>query len=439
MLGRSSDGQYNRRRLTVSSEFPDSIDRITTQHQSKTTLLRSSSNSSIHQSISTKDDAATLKAMIKMNRQMGDLMAQCINILEKELFPTQSYQSSSSSTSSSAAMKKDITASDTRPINKYENMNNIKNLETTTTAMETNSSTLESIDTTTVENDISKDVPNSLNDEKTGMDEASIIFTLAGLKHIRDVLQGKQLQFDSNILDYQSISKHSSKIINNKNENNENKDGNSNSNIDNNTNNKTSENDWTIIDTIPKKASTDIQQSQKLQKSQQQISITTHSSLDQAVSPSSPLSSYISSSPPASKQHVTYSIDDLLSDPEYQQKKNENTKASHHSVANKFKWMIDNDNNDSNETTNVLDTTKSTNTLSSSGSHALFDDISNNSLVPTSQHLRQINRKRSSLILNKNTLQNNATSSSSTSVSQIDPLDAKNIDKRYFYEYDMYH
>ncbi|CAO3629904.1 unnamed protein product [Cunninghamella blakesleeana] len=430
MLGRSSDGQYNRRRLTVSSEFPDSIDRITTQRQTKTTLLRSSSNSSIHQSLSTKDDATTLKAMVKMNRQMGDLMAQCIAVLEKELFPTQS----SSSFTSSTAIKKDITTPDTHSTNDHEKMSNTEKPETTIT-METDSPTLESIDTTTIKNNNSKDMSSSLNDEKTEIDEASIIFTLAGLKHIRDVLQGKQLQFDSNILDYQSINKQPSKINNKiKTNNNDNDKNNGNDNHNKNTNPRTSDNDWTIVDTTPEKSSVDTQS-----QSQQQVPNTPHSPLAQTVSPSPPLSSYISSSPPASKQHVTYSIEDLLSDTEYQQKKNEDAKVSHHSVNNKFKWMIDGENKDSNGMTNILDTTKSTNTSSSGSSHALFDDISNNPIVPPGQSLRQMNRKRSSLILNKNTQQNNTSSSSSPSVSQIDPLDAQNLDKRYFYEYDMYH
>ncbi|KAI9300815.1 rab-GTPase-TBC domain-containing protein, partial [Cunninghamella echinulata] len=443
VLGRSSDGQYQRRRVTVSSsEFPESIDRIASpQYHSKTTLPKSSSNNSIHQSLSTKDDSTTLKTMIKMNRQMGDLMAKCIDVLEKELF-SQKISSSSSSPYSSPTMKNDTaTTSDTQH-NECENMNNIEHLETTT-PIETDSPSLTSIDinssfATTNEDDNIKDESNLSNGEKSGIDEASIILTLAGLKHVRDVLQGKQMQFDSNILDFQSMEKQPSTTVNI-------------NNIDD--SNKSSDSDWTIVDTISKKPLPNIQQPSSLQQNQQQNqqskSNITHSSLPQTVSPSPPLSTYVSSHPPVPKQQITYSIDDLLSDPEYQPKNNEkNVKSIHPNVDNKFKWMMDSDHKDNNETINVADTIKSTNVLPTStssslgSSHALFDDIPNTSVVPTGQHLRQTNRKRSSFILNKNTQQNNNGNNSTASsppASQIDPLDAKNVDKRYFYEYDMYH
>ncbi|CAO3640253.1 unnamed protein product [Mucor hiemalis] len=110
---------------------------------------------------------------------------------------------------------------------------------------------------------------------------------------------------------------------------------------------------------------------------------------------------YIPANPTPPKQPIKYSIEDLLSDPDLQL-------ASPKASANvKFKWMLSNENEEQ------------------SGANVVSND-----LFKTEQAPKMAPRKRSSFIINK--------SVPVGADESIDPLDAKNVDNRRAYEYDMF-
>ncbi|KAI8332151.1 hypothetical protein BC941DRAFT_517225 [Chlamydoabsidia padenii] len=451
VLGRGAamNGSPQRRRLTVSSEFPDGIDRVApsmNQHHSKpyANLPRSSSNSHI-QRLSTDmtssanindTNGVALAALQKANRQMGGLMAQCIDILEKELFSNDTSQQKPSDNTNVA----ESTSSDLSPPpgNVDHGVQESEKTPFTTTNNEielekpsdTNLSRPSDNDNSDNDGDDSQDLKKNSTisvtpeatsvESKNGPDEASLTLALAGLKHIRDVLQGRQLQFDCNVLDLDLTTPPSSSKANNTKPS-----------------SKEQQHD------ISKKPLPDLQKQQPSPPNSQQQCYShailmnsdpeVKTGIDSPItastpSPTRPATKNIPISRP--KQQVTYSIEDLLSDPALQ---SSGRGSDQHSPSNnKFQWMIDNETSNDNTLTSVL--------FNSSRDPISTDDDGLPVLGQQQQQQhRPVSRQRSSMILNKSPTTTTKSVVPDPTINHVDPLDAKNVDKRYSYEYDIYH
>ncbi|SAM09005.1 hypothetical protein [Absidia glauca] len=460
VLGRGTDGQSQRRRLTVPSEFPDGIDRVaqsTNQSYSKppASLPRSSSNSHV-QRLATdmasssssnggnNNSALALASIQKVNRQMGELMAQCIDILEKELFSDNSNQQKRTNTSAGATLENativpsnDISASAAVETSEHE-AQPMENDQAAAVEDETDTIATGTTDNllTQSDNDNSDDGTKVLDkessgkappvgtsvDQKGGPDEASLTLALAGLKHIRDVLRGRQPQFDSNILDLDLTTPTPATRD---------------------TKQATKEQKPSDISKKPlpdlqvKKPSppyvqqhyprtTNPDSDEKTTGIDSPITATTPSPTRPVTTPTTTVKNIPTSRP---KQQVTYSIEDLLSDPALQSSGSEQHSPSN----NKFQWMADNDTAASTDhsSTSVLFNSTGSVRNSAPPSTTMMDD---DGLPILGQH-RPASRQRSSMTLNKPS----AVKVADPSINHVDPLDAKNVDKRYSYEYDIYH
>ncbi|KAI9323749.1 rab-GTPase-TBC domain-containing protein [Dichotomocladium elegans] len=145
------DSQPSRRRLTISSEFPDNIDQqVTRTYQTSRSQISPHPISSGAQQQYMPDgrrmsqEGAALAKLKMTNRRMGDLLAKCVDILETELFVNGTDESSSG--------------------------------------------------TTEDETKVAGKKPN----------EAMLVNALAGIKHIRDVLSEKQEIFDPSVMNVTS-------------------------------------------------------------------------------------------------------------------------------------------------------------------------------------------------------------------------------------------
>ncbi|GAN10645.1 TBC1 domain family member 5 [Mucor ambiguus] len=403
VLGRPQDGM-GPRRSTVSSEFPSGIDRIANTHKYDQRVPP------IPIPKSAEDQAARTSAV---NRKMGEMMAKCISLLETEIFPEPSTSEDKYETISKS--KQDLQAipdDESKPSNQEadEADQDVTNYDSSSSSV----------------SEDKKDASNYAVKEPL-QDDATIIMALAGLKHVRDVLLGKQGHFDASAIDIK---------------------------LDSSTPNSTSNGEdwkWDLVDhkeiastaSIPsspppptiaaKRASatifvppqtssslisTDmdsptfekdtkplppiIQQSEE--KHQKPTTVFEEPKLPQA-----PIT-YISTNPPPTKQQIKYRIEDLLSDPDLQLP---SPKASANA---KFKWMLENENIATDKQPSSLSNQSTSN---GGGSQELFK--SEQRLSP---------RKRSSFIIKKPV-------SDRTSESTVDPLDAKNVDSRRSYEYDI--
>lgn len=377
VLGRS-DG-LGPRRSTVSSEFPSGIDRVATSFkQERVNPLPKSA-----------DDRSLSKSRL-INQQMGELMAKCISMLEEEIFsPTSETADNKPSSVNEADTEESVvpdvdTAAPSTEDDIVEKENKPEN------------SDMENVN-------VDKDVREA--HKIPAGNEATMIMALAGLKHVRDVLLGKQQHFDTSV-------------------------------IDSNLGTPDATNDewkWDIVDhkdaiiNSPVPSAKDDSQSAKRsvfvpQTSASIISKDTDNSyvkdkplpliVEQKTSPPPVVAqpklpqvpvTYIPANPTPPKQPIKYSIEDLLSDPDLQLS---SPKAS---TNVKFKWMLSNENEEQSDAN---------------------PNIISNDLFKSEQAPKMAPRKRSSFIINK--------SVPVKADEAIDPLDAKNVDNRRAYEYDMF-
>lgn len=354
---------------------------------------------------------------------MGDMMAKCISILENEIFPpTTKSTATPSSTKSFSSDKIDDTntSSSVKPsiidekdenndIVEYEGSESSINLNDEPKADETKVDEAKEDNPKEDEVNIKKTKVNGDEPKTPVQNEATMIMALAGLKHVRDVLLGKQ-QFDSSGIDIK-LDEQTSPDINSVND----------------------EWKWDLVDrkeaTINSSTPSLNNYSQPIRTSifipQTSSSLISNdmdnsyvkdkplppiidiSSQDSSPVPKLPSTAitYVSTNPTPPKQPVKYRIEDLLSDPDLQLS---SPKASNNT---KFKWML------SNEKENQQDSL----------------NHSNSDLFKSEQAPRMSPRKRSSFIINKTT-----TVIDQTNESSADPLDAKNVDNRKAYEFDMF-
>lgn len=408
MLGRPQDG-LGPRRSTVSSEFPSGIDRIANTHKYEQRAPP------IPIPKSNEDQAARMSAV---NRKMGEMMAKCISLLETEIFPEPSTPDkkqdegetiSISNQDLQAVLGEERKAFDPEAEEGEQGVGNY----------DSNSSSVSEEKEDTGHSAVKKPL----------QDDATIIMALAGLKHVRDVLLGKQAHFDASVIDIK---------------------------LDNSTPDGTSNGEdwkWDLVDhkevasaastpsspppTIAtKRASATIfvppQTSSSLisadmdsptfekdtkplppiiqqPEEKQQKSATV---VEEPKLPQVPIT-YIPANPPPPKQQIKYRIEDLLSDPDLQLP---SPKASANA---KFKWMLENENTATDKQPSASGNHSASAGGSGGGGHELFR--SEQRLSP---------RKRSSFIIKKPV-------SDKASESAVDPLDAKNVDSRRSYEYDM--
>lgn len=348
--------------------------------------------------MSKPDDRSTAKLQA-VNKQMGELMAKCISMLESEVFsPLIKMPSIESSDADLVVNQKTLV-----PDNVSPNTQDGENVGQENEIVEYEGSESSVI----LDEEPVTDGPNESREPETSkspvQNEATMIMALAGLKHVRDVLLGKQ-QFDSGVIDISL-------------------DG-----------QVTPENDewkWDLVDHKEAALNSPIPSSNE-QPTKPSIFIPqTSSSLisndidyvkDKPLPPiidqpqvNSPavmvenkvpptLTTYIPTNPTPPKQQIKYRIEDLLSDPELQLLSPKATNA-------KFKWMLSNEKENEDASSN---------------------NASSSDLFKSEQAPRLSPRKRSSFIINRTT-----TVIDQTGENSIDPLDAKNVDSRRSYEFDM--
>lgn len=351
---------------------------------------------------------------------MGDMMAKCISLLENEFFPEPSPQEEKQEEEAVNKLKEDLqNAAENEKADEVEKQ--AEDADQDVASYDSNSSSIS-------EEKGKKKIADS-SKKQPSQDDATIIMALVGLKHVRDVLLGKQAHFDASVIDIK---------------------------LDGNNPDSTSNGDewkWDLVDHkevasaastsssppptnstkrtsatifVPPQTSSSlisadmdsptferdqkplppIQQHQRQQPVSIVPSIANTSFVEEHRLPQTPIT-YISANPAPPKQQIKYRIEDLLSDPDLQLP---SPKASANA---KFKWMLENE-------INATDTQPSSSLSSSGSGQELFK----------SEQQRLSPRKRSSFIMKKPV-------SGKANESAIDPLDARNVDSRKSYEYDM--
>ncbi|RCH98076.1 hypothetical protein CU098_008334 [Rhizopus stolonifer] len=269
VLGKPQDNFV--RRSTVSSEFPSGFDRIANQQQQRTQPI-----------LPTKPVDEQLAKLKATNHQMGELMNKCISLLENEIFPPPAK----------------IESKEDQKVPEEEEQEKI------------DSATVSDADVTSYDshNSEDEDTPKKQEsqDTKPIQDDATIIMALVGLKHIRDVLTGKQSHFDASVIDMKSPNDEDPKK-------------------------KEDEWKWDLVD--PKEATPPIV------KKPTSIFVPpqTSSPLLDVETPTienKPLP-YVPANPTPPKQQIKYRIEDLLSDPDLQLSSPKTTNT-------KFKWILEN-------------------------------------------------------------------------------------------------
>ncbi|ORX51314.1 RabGAP/TBC [Hesseltinella vesiculosa] len=275
----------------------------------------------------------TLQQLQLANRQMGNVMSQCISVLEKEIFEANNNRQAEPQNTPSDNPLED------------EQSDNIKN-----------------------------------------KDEASVVLVMAGLKHIRDVLLGKQPRFDKNVLqDARPNDQHS-----------------------------------TLVDSagMAAKPLPLFQQKPPVQVEAEQPQLTVASP---PISSTSKIGGMLSSK-------ASYTIDDLLADPSLQTKESQTN--------TKFAWMDESSTPSTNKAASpqgidhlneksVADTKdsplfqKPADGLASSPRSSLHSRKQSSATKQTAPSATISRLKESAVISNP-----------------IDPLDARNVDARPSYEYD---
>lgn len=329
---------------------------------------------------------------------MGEMMAKCISLLENEIFSSQ-------------------------PTNKEEEEATEAPIESTTADVDISDEVVEYDSDASTSLSDKKPTPARSSIQRTSFEapahnEVTMIMALAGLKHVRDVLLGKQMHFDASVLD----------------DNNRSQDvGVSETN---------DEWKWDLVDHkevidssssppvrvkpraifVPPQTSSSIISADDTTPTNTAVTMPTNSSYEKnkplppiatpAVYPELPQVAvpYIPAHPAPLKQQIKYRIEDLLSDPDLQLL---SPKSSNNP---KLKWMIDNDSENKSKS-DILATSPST-------------DLFKADQVPSHSP-----RKRTSFIVNKKP--SSISGTTTTSAAAIDPLDAKNIENRKSYEYDI--
>ncbi|KAG1183615.1 hypothetical protein G6F36_008317 [Rhizopus arrhizus] len=325
-------------RRPTFSDFPSSIDRIIPKSN-----IRHDRNSASSKGTKYQDSAAKLVAM---NKQMGELVADCISMLEKEIFPP--LQPETVAQKQIPEQEVPTENIEEKPLDDVEADNLVKAEKQ------------------------AKLIQCEEPEKHYGVkNEANVVMALAGLKHVRDVLLGKQLQFDASVM-----------RINNPEDSND--------------------LDWHLveqrdIETFPAEQAKPLHQNDKkinyekdkpLPPLKKQSSILFESKLPQV-----PVT-YVPANPTPPKPTIKYRIEDLLSDPELQ------SPASKASASAKLKLILSNEEN--------TQTSQST-----------PQDV-----------FRSSSRKRSSYNISK-------ALPVAEGENTVDPLDAKNVDNRKTYEFDL--
>lgn len=415
VLGSRPQDGMGPRRSTVSSEFPSGIDRIANTHKYEQRAPP------IPIPKSNDDQAARISAV---NRKMGEMMAKCISLLENEIFPEPSA-------SDSKQVENDTISKSEQDLQAVPD-----DEERTPSDQEAEQDVVANYDSNNSSVSGEKEDADDDTAKKPLQDDATIVMALAGLKHVRDVLLGKQAHFDSSVIDIK---------------------------LDSSTPDSTSNGEdwkWDLVDhkevasaastpssppppTIAtKRASATIfvppQTSSSLisadmdsptfekdtkplppiiQQPEEEKHHKPATVLEEPKLPQVPIT-YIPANPPPPKQQIKYRIEDLLSDPDLQLP---SPKASANA---KFKWMLENNESAATDKQPTLLSNHSTASATSSGGHG----AGGSELFKSEQRLSH--RKRSSFIVKKPV-------SDRASESTVDPLDAKNVDSRRSYEYDM--
>jgi hypothetical protein len=314
------------------------------------------------------DQDETAAKMQAVNRQMGEMMAKCINLLENEIFPASPV---------TAVKDKEVS------------------VESTTADVDVEEQIVDYDSDTSCSSEKKPTQANATVVDPPVQNEATMIMALAGLKHIRDVLLGKQAHFDASVMN-------------------------------DNLQAPTPDEEWDLVDHKEVAESSPPPPPPKAKPAPIFVPPQTSSSListddttanyendkplppitTTAVYPELPQVAvpYIPAHPAPVKQQIKYRIEDLLSDPDLQL-------LSPKAASNpKFKWMVDTDS----DKPDIVATSPST-------------DLFKADQVPPHSP-----RKRTSFIINKRP----SSIGSATSAATIDPLDAKNIENRKAYEYD---
>ncbi|ORE10095.1 RabGAP/TBC [Rhizopus microsporus var. microsporus] len=333
------------RRSTVTSDFPSNIDRVIPKSNVKFESSTASNKTAKNQTSPSK--------LINMNKQMGELVATCISMLEKEIFPPV------------PAEGEEPPMTQQEPtVQSKEHTEETKDDDHTPEERGTEENKQVSTDT--------EDSKGHAGGDRI-KDEASVVMALAGLKHVRDVLLGKQPYFDASVMK-----------LNNLTENNE--------------------DDWHIVESKEAESAFEEAQKEQATKSKQAdkkleyekskplppLAKRPSSVFFESKLPQVPVK-YVPTNPTPPKPAVKYRIEDLLSDPDLQ------LHSPKSSTNSKLKWILSEENDSQPNAKTAQETPK------------------------------MLTRKRSSFIINK---------AVSATGSTIDPLDAKNVDNRKTYEFD---
>ncbi|KAI8636917.1 rab-GTPase-TBC domain-containing protein [Parasitella parasitica] len=381
VLGKQQEGL---RRSTVSSEFPSGIGRITNTHKYEQRAPP----------IPLPKNNEDLARFATVNRSMGDMMAKCISLLENEIFLDTSVPEKKEE-----AIRR--SPEDLQNVPKDEAVG--KEEEGKLANYDSNNSSIAEEKENFSETLVTRPTQN----------EATIIMALAGLKHVRDVLLGKQAHFDASAIDGCTP------------------DSTSNG----------EEWKWDLVDhkeaaSIPSTPSSPPPSTVSAKRTSATIFIPPQTSsslisaeidsltIEKESKPLPPAAggfqeqklpqipiSYVPINPTPPKQQVKSRIEDLLSDPDLQL-------SSPKAYANaKFQWMLENE-------ASLADKQPSSASSLNSSDGGGGQDLFKSEQKPLSP------RKRSSFIMKKPV-------SGRANESVIDPLDAKNVDSRKSYEYDM--
>lgn len=325
---------------------------------------------------------------------MGEMMAKCIFMLENEIFASVQPSDVDPPLNEETPLSASVSP-------KTQDEDNIDQ-ENDTVEYEGSESSVILDEEETTNSKIEEPVSN----KAPLQNEATMIMALAGLKHVRDVLLGKQ-QFDSSVIDMKADKQASPESEEWKWDLVEHKEAVINSPIPSN-DTQTTKPSIFIPQTSSSLISNDMDNSYKQDKPLPPIidhtRVNSSAMMAENKFPPTP-TTYIPTNPTPPKQQIKYRIEDLLSDPELQLP---SPKAATNA---KFKWMLSNEKED--------------------------DDASNHSnsssdLFKSEQAPRMSPRKRSSFIINRTT-----TVIDQTGENSIDPLDAKNVDSRRSYEFNM--
>ncbi|KAI8994920.1 hypothetical protein BDB01DRAFT_774606 [Pilobolus umbonatus] len=396
------------------SDFPTNIERIApAQKQERISAANLIS-----------DENGSFVKLKSMNRNMGEVMAKCINILEEEIFSTHSNNRSTSKDPSifdnEAEFIKNntsepLTARETEDDKNMSNMMKEQDMNRNE-AIESNAENSKNGGVEEKDGEVDEENMSRASQEQeegsntkvepsqtTEKDEAKIIMALVSLKHVRDVLLGKQDEFDNRLMDT-TLGSQPSEV-----------------------NNKSGEKQETVAHVItpqyiaekplpPSLPPSDHHSPPPPRKcsdydKNKPLPVITQTSYE---IPSHPIT-YVPTNPPPPKQQVKYRIEDLLADPSFK------LLGSKSSSSDKFKWMLSSENESNSDAANH----------STSVSNISINNANHQDLFKIESPIRPTPRKRRSFIMSR------TVPAADTIESTVDPLDAKNVDNKKPFEYDI--